>query len=341
MTQRAGSVCGTPPCLQVYLRTSPLVCLCDTLVLSARIFADVVFKKTNLGEAARQVVRARTGAPLQVDNMRFINWVAYALGVLPAYIKLLGFEQMPWTSAWASMYVASYVAVEVLFVLGAGDGPEKKVVKEKDESASTPAPTSPKNDDFSIMWDRLTRFSGLVALLFHLALLIWTSYSIFGQYPQPLKLELLAPYPAFGVLPPYLAFGQWIFVFVVMRPSDYPSSDDMYHRLGLKDNGLSLFMALFLAASLMTTALCIPFCLFLLPLGLLLEAWAVLFVLSLVLSKMKALSEQVFLAQDDYKVQACAVWSLSMVTTGVMVWWYALRYRPEGTFKPEWTNVFG
>jgi hypothetical protein len=110
--------------------------------------------------------------------MRVVNWIAYALGVLPAYIKLCGFEKMPWTRAWASTYIASYVAVEALFMLGSRDGPEEKTINNKSHSAATPAQTNPE-DEFSQTRDRLARFSGLVALLLHLALLFWTAHSIF------------------------------------------------------------------------------------------------------------------------------------------------------------------
>jgi hypothetical protein len=330
MTQRAGSVCGTPPCLQVYLRTSPFVCLFDTLVLVARMFADIVFGKSTLGEAARRVVRARTGGPVQVDNMRVVNWIAYALGVLPAYIKLFGFTKIPWTRAWASTYVASYIAIEVLFVLGAEL--EKQVVKENNGAASTPALIDPK-DESSKVWDRVARYSCVVALLLHLALLIWTSHSIFGY-----DLSLFWEY---GHLLRQLAVTQFLIVFTVMMPSDFPSSDGWYHWLGLEDGGVALFMPFFLAAFLLAMALGVPICWFLMPQGLLFEALAVLFFVSLLLAKVRTLSDQVFLAQDGYKVEACAVWTLSMVTTGVMFWWYALRYQPEGTSKAEWTDIFG
>jgi hypothetical protein len=66
----------------------------------------------------------------------------------------------------------------------------------------------------------------------------------------------------------------------------------------------------------------------------------VLFLVSVVLSKVETLSDQVFLVQEGYRVQACAIWSLSMVTAGVTLWWYYLCNRPERTVNPAWISVF-
>ena len=333
MTQRAGSVCGTPSSMQVYMRTSPLVCLFDTLALTARLIEDVAYRKTTLREAARRAVRARTGGSVQVDNMRVVNWVAYALGVLPAYIKLVAFERMPWTTAWASPFVASYVVIEALFVLGAGEGPDKKAAKEK--SGSGPSSANAKAEDEALQTkDRWSRISGLVALILHLAVLVWMSYSIYRRQ------TLISPWTYFPYSG-YIAAAQWICVFMFMIPSDFPFPDDKYHWLGLGKDGITLFFPCFVSTFLVAGGFVFPFLWILLPAGLLGEAWCVLFIGSLVMSKATALSDQVFLVQEGYKVQACALWSLSMLTAGVTFWWYALCYQPEGTFKPEWTNIFG
>lgn len=121
--QDAGQVLGLAASYHIVLRTSPIVCLLDTLdILTGIIFH---FKKTEPLIALRLVGRKRLeekSAPTVLQKNislvnRWLRWFVRALVVI-ATVKVFTFRNLPWTQAFAAVYFAAFVVQEVLNYYG-------------------------------------------------------------------------------------------------------------------------------------------------------------------------------------------------------------------------------
>ncbi|KAK3385263.1 hypothetical protein B0H63DRAFT_180867 [Podospora didyma] len=123
LLQDAGAVCDLPGSLSVPLRSSPLVCLVDT-VFSLIKPIWLMFHGHSLPDAARRTWKDRhrllPPAQRSTDSTKWPWWCTLAiriLGCTPLAIKLYTSENLPGTQLTAAVFLASFVVTELLRAL--------------------------------------------------------------------------------------------------------------------------------------------------------------------------------------------------------------------------------
>ncbi|CEL08687.1 hypothetical protein ASPCAL11832 [Aspergillus calidoustus] len=127
MTQPTGRVLGIPYDHPSILRSSPIICAFDAIEVLAE-WASLAFNPSSpmtLGVAAFHLVHHRTrDAPSAHDAVQAIKrikeqtqfrWATFLIGTVPQYIKLFASRGTPFSTAFGTMYLASWLLFEALF----------------------------------------------------------------------------------------------------------------------------------------------------------------------------------------------------------------------------------
>lgn len=130
MLQPAGTVCGGPPTLGLMLRSSPIICLIDTVFLIVRLIYYWTSERNFRRAHARLirlryqpwVPRAQDDHPDAYDDILAVqrNQGARLLAFIltsPLMVRMYGFQGLYWSKVIASMYLGSFVVVEALIVM--------------------------------------------------------------------------------------------------------------------------------------------------------------------------------------------------------------------------------
>jgi hypothetical protein len=124
MMQPAGRVCGYDLSLRTYLRSSPIVCVCDAVLILVRfalnyanvrcpfLAAKLVMATRKRGERAGEA-----GGFQYLETSNFLRWFVFILGVVPQTIKLLACKGIPWTTTWGLLYLSAFVVSEIMDIL--------------------------------------------------------------------------------------------------------------------------------------------------------------------------------------------------------------------------------
>lgn len=355
MLQPSGRVCGFHPELRTYLCCSPLICAFDSVAIVVRFIASWIVSGSP-STAIRATLRARFPEPspdtitesagLQaLESATFVRWtLGFFIGALPQYIKLCALTGVPWTKAWATMYVVNFALIEALtfcdYCLG---------------RQTTPEPLElPEIPVFE-------RLCGILALACHFVLGVWTMPSITDGFKQLQWNEEVGKGDS--------RVGTLVFVSLLLISIDYLwkitlitpklfagvtvrfqtvlfSNSFLYFALSgvvafslklqsaTKDiseisTGWSRAYDWITAASFLLVAVnsiallaCIP------PY----RPWKT--------SVLLIPAEETGIG---HKRERHAEYNFSMflVSLGLTVFWYAFCFESEGTYKPAWTNVFG
>jgi hypothetical protein len=125
MLQPAGTVCGGPPSLGFMLKSSPIVCLIDTVYMCCKLL-QYYWTSQSLKTAHVRLLRLRyqpwddgnvdkTDVIGQVQNDQAVRIIVFCLS-LPQMIRFYAFHGLAWSKSIASLYLASFVIVELLVV---------------------------------------------------------------------------------------------------------------------------------------------------------------------------------------------------------------------------------
>jgi hypothetical protein len=125
MLQPAGSVCGVPPSLAFMLRSSPIICLVDTLYICWKI-SEYYFTTESIKTAHTRLLRLRyqawedgeedlVDAIGKVQDDQAVRIIVFCLS-LPQMIRFFASHGLIWSKTIASVYLASFVIVELLVV---------------------------------------------------------------------------------------------------------------------------------------------------------------------------------------------------------------------------------
>lgn len=122
MSQPAGMVCGAPSELGPYQRSSPIVCVFDTLFLFGRLIWHW-YKTKHFRTAIKRLVKERfadrkEGQAGSMEDLRenvIFRWVLFAL-TISQIIKFYAMGGLVWTKVWASMYLFTFFATEALLL---------------------------------------------------------------------------------------------------------------------------------------------------------------------------------------------------------------------------------
>ena len=129
MTQPSGKVLGFPSSDGFFLRSSPFVCACDTLYIIAALIHQGI-GHGSVRVAARVIIENRfSDAANESESESFsqfrrntvVRLVLFVLSTLLGIVKIYGMQGVPWTKAWASMFLSSFLILEIVGLL-AGKG---------------------------------------------------------------------------------------------------------------------------------------------------------------------------------------------------------------------------
>lgn len=120
--QPAGMVCSAPSVLGPFQRSSPIVCLCDTIFILGRLIWHW-WKTKEFSKAIIRLVRERFadreeaegGGWNDLKDNTLIRWIIFAFS-MPQIVKFYAMEGLPWTQAWGTMYLVSFLMVEIVLV---------------------------------------------------------------------------------------------------------------------------------------------------------------------------------------------------------------------------------
>lgn len=115
-------VCSAPSVLGPYQRSSPIVCLIDTFFIFARLIWHW-YKTKVFSTAIKRLVKERFadkeegegGSWNDLWDSTLIRWIIFAFSV-PQIVKFYAMEGIPWTQTWGTMYLVSFLTVEIVLV---------------------------------------------------------------------------------------------------------------------------------------------------------------------------------------------------------------------------------
>ncbi|KAF2493099.1 hypothetical protein BU16DRAFT_71437 [Lophium mytilinum] len=177
MLQPSRRLCGFTPELHTYLCSSSIICAVDSVVVLIRLIFTSIHSGSfkiavqatldvqpedspqSVHVTAEQPIKARLRA---LERATFARWtLGFAIGALPQFIKLQSFSGVPWTQAWAWMYLANFFLIELLTLLDYW-------MRDVEE-------TTPLEQPVPFQFDR---YCGGLALVGHFALAVWTLQSL-------------------------------------------------------------------------------------------------------------------------------------------------------------------
>ena len=135
MLQPCGSVCGFPPRLRTYLRSSPFVCAADSVATIIR-FGVYLLHGVSPTRAARAIFTLRfqnldiseLDGLQALEQQAWLRFFAFVIGLLLQTIKIFACGGIPWTQSVAAAYVASYLLLEILNILRSWSNDEDDAV---------------------------------------------------------------------------------------------------------------------------------------------------------------------------------------------------------------------
>lgn len=126
MTQPCGSVCGLPGRYRTYLRSSPTLCLADSISILLRLIIISACLKVSPFESLQVLLDERfsdaedddpQGGFRSLERLTWLRWLFFILGTLPPTIKLASMGGVPWTKTLGMIYLTSFLVVETLVIV--------------------------------------------------------------------------------------------------------------------------------------------------------------------------------------------------------------------------------
>ena len=129
IAQPYGTICGLSSRYRIYLSSSPIICLANSISALIRLCATALYLGITPNKASQLVILARSDYAVQEGETHSElaegpsqshtgpRWMFFVIGTLPAAIKLASFSKIPWTKTWGMMFVVSFAITELVTVL--------------------------------------------------------------------------------------------------------------------------------------------------------------------------------------------------------------------------------
>ncbi|KUJ14922.1 uncharacterized protein LY89DRAFT_686518 [Mollisia scopiformis] len=128
MTQPSGLVCGADADVGFLLRSSPIICFLDTMLILIR-FTSYYFSSGSFCEARNRLVRfrfngehwtefkeaKRKGGRTAQKNEQILRFLLFVLAI-SQFIKIFAYEGVIWSKVIAALYLGSFLVTELLVV---------------------------------------------------------------------------------------------------------------------------------------------------------------------------------------------------------------------------------
>ncbi|KAI9775363.1 MAG: hypothetical protein M1839_001279 [Geoglossum umbratile] len=326
------------------MRSSPIVCLVDaTEVLS--LLAYYTLRGNWPREAAQLVARYRfqdldeaADEFASVGRNRYVRLTVFVLGALPQAVKLCAMTGVPWTKAWGAMYLVSFGVVELVLVMaGYEESQNYMATEETPEVEGRGGEPVPKRTAVRLLnsWIWYTHFHGLLAMWFQAMLCMWALNSAIsgiltnGRVSNASTATLKAL--AVTLSPIYLASAAWLYISACISVGVVVSALG-HRRLLTISLGAAITAPVAVAAGLHIQSYA--------RLVGLLRYGGAYFAFFLV----HLLVVPLLLYWVKYSTQSAALPVRSfpfLANLLAALLYYCLKYNPEGTSKPSWTDVLG
>ncbi|KAL2856790.1 hypothetical protein BJX68DRAFT_229475 [Aspergillus pseudodeflectus] len=188
MTQPTGRVLGIPYDHPSILRSSPIICAFDAIEVLVE-WASLAFNPSSpmtLRVAAFHLVHHRTrDEPSAHDAVRAIKrikeqtqlrWATFLIGTVPQYIKLFASRGTPFSTAFGTMYLASWLLFEALFWAAPIDNPSVHAV---------PAIPQFKQDRTRRIWARTAAICSAIVYSSPYVFLVFVFNRRLDEYLEP------------------------------------------------------------------------------------------------------------------------------------------------------------
>lgn len=121
MTQPSGIILACPSKYGFILRSSPIVCVLDTIQLVFSIAKECCLLKSPRAAITKVAVyrfrdanEAEEGSLGKLQKNTTVRWIIFLIGAVPQIIKLYAMSGVPITKMWSSMYLSSFVVIELM-----------------------------------------------------------------------------------------------------------------------------------------------------------------------------------------------------------------------------------
>jgi hypothetical protein len=359
MTQPSGRVLSLPSRYRTYLRSSPIICALDALAFLLRVFITPCLLPVSLHQVLEAVLRERykdtedASEGLQsLEKQTWLRWVFFIVGTLGPSIKLMAMQGVPWTKVWGGMFLFTFLVTEAAALFNRRS--RTPSVYSSLPGIRYSSAQVVRQFESVELW---LYYAGLIA---HCTVLIWAFFSIWAfrcltysndMFYKPVLMLLniwafLSASISFYI--PFLWLLVGIYGLASLQHEYYTRG---YGRKWSERFYISFMVVLYLA---LMSVICIVIALTLMDFGMdtaffpisvcsmLGFVWAV--------KKLCSLSPRVgetLLVSSGQEsspaVDASAVYALAFCVANIIVcmFWYWLRYNPEGTVNPSWTGIFG
>jgi hypothetical protein len=316
MMQPSGRVCGFDLSLRTYLRSSPIVCVFDAVTIILRFVvycclgaSPPVAAKRTIDARRRSDDATELGGIRALEQLPFLRWVWFVIGVLPQVIKLLACSGLPWTQVWGCFYLAPFVAVEAMNAL----------------TVLAPEGQDSTEDDPREHWVALAeKVCGAVAVLLQLALLAWIDLAVM---PPDSNLVRVWAFRLFRLSAHFVVF--LIYLPLMGLQSDAPTLSPN-RRLGvLVVSMLSMYVLLAGLERFRFSQLY-----FMLSIIISFFVWLLYFI--------PVAKTHVLLCEPGSRgYMNVLAFDFLCRTLCFSLFWYAVHYNPAGTSKSDWAAVLG
>jgi len=193
MAQPSGKIASFPRRYRVYLASSPIICMADTVSIIVRLITTMFCFQIGIKKASQLILLLNfecpeanaletpsSAAESSQSSRTSPRWIFYALGTLPAVIKLASLTGLPWTQTWGMMFVSSFIVTEFVTVLSRSKLTSHGIAIESYLGLTLIEEQEPQYQDLrsnaTLIARRLNLFDNIIsalALLTHFGLFIW------------------------------------------------------------------------------------------------------------------------------------------------------------------------
>ena len=318
MAQPAGRICGFfHPSLRTYIRSSPIVCGCDAVIMIIR-FTSYIWVGVPPTLAAKrvrklreeEVERTQVEGIQSIEQSPFLRWFFVVFGVLPQVIKLFACSGIPWTQTSACLYLASFVVTE---------GFQKMAEFAKEE---------PDNFGHNRLEDLLSRFEklfGALAILLQMGVLALVDLARISTDPDPLRRWRFRT----------IRFSAHLLTLFIYFPLVFwPTSSARF--LAHQTRNLLILMLLVVTLLTLLHGFNLRFSLMYFMCSFILSMF------SWVLFHFSATRTHILLCKPGTKeYRNVVVFDFFCKILLFSSFWYVWCYNPAGTFKPKWAENLG
>lgn len=322
MTQPSGRVCGFPSSFGFALRSSPTVCALDALHVVGQFLHQTITTRSPR-VAARKVADLRfyerpnatgAGSFAAVKMNICFRLFVFVVALLQA-VKVFGSTGIPWTQLWAATYLGSFVVVQLLD-LASGI------------NCSAPRPQIEAVADNRIQEREICLAFGSVYLTaMHCAFCFYAALITDFAY-IPIKIALVIA----GVLTSWVLILNLLLQLLEVLPGSnvHGTSFEVIRYMYVCLSSLMLGLVIHLHTKIYLMSL---------PLGLevpnvVCELYVVF--ISLILQLFEFFQDWSFDRWGIHHVGFSIDFIILHLLTGLL--YYALRYQPDGTYKPAWVD---